>query len=120
MDIGFERQHLTDLLTALGSAHPYLPDRISPPSYIVTPGSPFVTSGQTYATGTIHFDVTFVASVKPNAQAGKNLDDAVSAAVEVLLPAGYKLEQVSEPFALNANNATFAAITLTVNNPCDL
>lgn len=120
MDLAFERDHLAGILAPLGTAHDYLPERVNPPCFIITPADPYVTSGKTFDTGTVHFDVTFVAKVQSAARTAPELDAAIDRLVGALLPAGYRVESVGQPFVLSANNAQYPAVTLTASNPCDL
>lgn len=120
MDLAFERTHLAQVLAPLGTVHEYLPERINPACVILTPADPYITSGQTFGTATVHFEVTYVARVRTAAAVAPDLDQAVDQLVTALIGGGYTVTQVGAPFVLNANNAQFPAVTVTAHNPTDL
>jgi hypothetical protein len=120
MNLASEREYLAGVLAPLGTAHEYLPERLNPPCLILTPADPYVTSGKTFGTATVHFDITFVAKVAPAATTAPVLDKTLDGLVAALLAAGYSVEEIGAPFVLNANNAQYPAVTVTASNPTDL
>lgn len=120
MNLASERTYLAKLLAPIGQVKPYLPERLAPPVWIITPADPYVTDGDTFGTARVHFVLTFVAPSKTAATSAPVLDKAVDDAVAALLAGGYRIEEVSAPFVLNANNAAYPSISVTASNPTDL
>ncbi|QKS15600.1 hypothetical protein HUN59_04645 [Curtobacterium sp. Csp2] len=120
MNLAAERDYLAKLIAPIGTVKPYLPERLNPPLWIITPADPYVTNGDTFGTVRVHFVLTFVGPVKTAASTAPALDQALDDAVAKLLPGGYRIEEVSAPFVLQANNAQYPAVSLTASNPTDL
>lgn len=115
MNLATERDALVEVLEQIGTAAPYLPERLNPPVWILTPADPYVTPGQTFKSVRVHFDLTFIAAVKTAAATAQDMDRAVADAIGVLVGQGYSVENVKAPFVLSANNAQFPAVTITAS-----
>ena len=102
-------------LTALGlKVSSYIPERIVPPMVVISPGSPYlspVTLDEEYV---MNLEVMVIAAPAVNAKASELLDKAL----ETILngnPAYARLVSVSQPYALQTNNAEFLAANLTID-----
>lgn len=105
-------QTLTD---ASLTAHDHLPGRLVPPAAVVAAGSPYIASGDTYGTFLARWDVVIVVPSGDNEQRTDDLDDALETALAALSPR-YSIEEVSAPYALEANGAVYPAIRITVTD----
>lgn len=96
-------------------AHPFMPGRLVPPAAIVLPGSPYLSSGDTFGTFTMGLEVVVVASGKVNETASNTLDDLIVATVVGLVNAGISVSEVSDPWSLSVSNAEHLAATITTS-----
>lgn len=113
--IGETRAAIAELVatdTAPGFA--YIPERINPACWLVTPGSPYVENGQGFGRYSFRFVVTFVSPVQANQANTAVVDDALEDAIVALVTEGYGVESAGQPFPFQANNATFTAVSLSV------
>jgi hypothetical protein len=117
-NIGDMRQAIADVVETATSipALPYAPGRLIVPSAVVMPGSPYLESGLTFGTMTAHFQVELIMGTAANQVVTSGLDDQIENALGGLLEAGYAIEQVSPPYALEANGQQYLAATISLNN----
>lgn len=116
--IGDMRQAIADVVSTATTipAFPYAPGRLIVPSAVVMPGSPYLESGLTFGTLTAHFQVELIMGTASNQVITSGLDDQVENAIVALINEGYLIEQVSPPYALEANGQQYLAATITINN----
>lgn len=116
--IGDMRQAIADVISTATTipAFPYAPGRFIVPSAIVMPGSPFIESGNTFGTVLGRFQVELVMGTAANQVSSSGLDDQIENALVALINAGYSVEQVSAPYALEANGQQYLAATVSVTN----
>ncbi len=117
-NIGDMRQAIADVVETATTipALPYAPARLIVPSAVVMPGSPYMESGLTFGTLTAHFQVELIMGTAANQVVTSGLDDQIENALSGLLNAGYGIEQVSPPYALEANGQQYLAATISINN----
>lgn len=105
-----------DLTTAGLDVLDYVPERITPPIVIITPGSPYLvteTVGNEYRLG---LTLTLVASTATNEEATEALDELIANTVHALSTLGYVvLKTVNPPFRLAANNAEYLSSEITLD-----
>lgn len=116
--IGEMRQDIADVVATATSipAFAYAPGRFVVPSAIVMPGAPFIESGNTFGTVLGRFQVELIMGTAANQVSSSGLDDQIENAIVALINAGYSVDQVSAPYALNANGQDYLAATVSVNN----
>ena len=117
-NIGDMRQDIADVVHTATTipAFPYAPGRLIVPSAVVMPGSPYMESGLTFGTMTAHFNVELIMGTASNQVVTSGLDDQIENALQGLLDAGYAVEQVSPPYALESNAQQYLAATISINN----
>lgn len=102
-------------LTALGlKVSSFIPERIVPPMVVLSPGSPYLEPVTIDGEFTMRLEVMVIAAHAVNAKATELLDKAL----ETLLngnPAYARVGNVSQPYALQTNNAEFLASNVTVD-----
>lgn len=102
-------------LTALGlKVSSFIPERIVPPMVVLSPGSPYLEPVTVDGEFTMRLEVMVIAAHAVNAKATELLDKAL----ETLLngnPAYARVGNVSQPYALQTNNAEFLASNVTVD-----
>lgn len=115
------RQDLVRQLTEAG--HPALdkePARVSPPVILVSPASPYLDAAATFGARTVRLKVRIVTLTGDGA--AEQLDDALLEVLPVIesatvpgtaLGAAWDVAEVSEPYLLLANGATYPAIDIT-------
>lgn len=116
--IGDMRQAIADVVETATTipALPYAPARLIVPSAVIMPGSPYLESGLTYGTLTAHFQVELIMGSAANSVTTSGLDAQIENALGGLIESGYAIEQVSSPYALEANGQQYLAATITINN----
>ena len=117
-NIGDMRQAIADVVETATTipALPYAPARHIVPSAVVMPGSPYMESGLTFGTLTAHFQVELIMGTAANQVVTAGLDDQIENALSGLLDAGFAIEDVSSPYALEANGQQYLAATISINN----
>lgn len=100
--------------------HPHVPGRITPPIGAVTPGSPYLEPGETFGSFTVRYVVSLISRTGANDFVTDELDEAITETVVALVNAGYGLESVSQPYALDAGNAQYLAVDLTTTTTITL
>lgn len=115
-------QHLTDvkgLLTSDSddwSTWDYSPELIPAPAIAIMPGSPFLDDSDvpTYGTLQARFVVTLIPDVATNEKIMGDLIALIETSVVRLYAADYGVEQVGQPYVLEANNARYVAVDITI------
>lgn len=97
------------------TAFPYLPARITPPCAVVLPGSPYLEDGDVYKSYNARFTIDLVMGTAANEVTSAGLDDQVETTIMALTENGYSLESVQAPYAMEMNNATYLATTITIS-----
>lgn len=100
------RQAVGAHLTPLGdwTVYTYVPERITAPAAIVSPGDPFLDSdGVPFGSFTARWRVTLVADVATNEVVTEQLDSMIEDALIELSNAGLAVESVSEPYVFQSN-----------------
>jgi hypothetical protein len=103
-------------LTALGlKVSSFIPDRIVPPTVVLSPGSPYLEPVLLdRAEYLMRLEVMVIAAHAVNAKASELLD----LAIETILngnPGYARISSVGQPYALQTNNAEFLASNLSVD-----
>ena len=108
-----------DLTTAGLDVVAYIPGRVTPPVVIIRSGSPYVsnaTVGNGYLLG---LELLCVASTADNEMATEDLDQLIEDVLNAL-PAYATMKGVSQPFALDVNNAQYLSATITTDLAIEL
>lgn len=117
MKINNKRASLAALIkTATGlTSYDYNPARLNVPSAVVMPGTPYVTDGDVFGSINVSYTVDLIMGTAANSVTAQGLDDQIENALVALINAGYGVDNVSAPYAVDINNGTYLAATLTVN-----
>ena len=91
----------------------YIPERVTPPIVIVAPGSPYLEPASINGEFKLNLEVTCVASMATNKQASEKLDALVADLLNAL-PGYAQMDNVSKPFELVANGASYLASTVNI------
>lgn len=89
--------------------------RTNVPCAIVMPGSPYVVDGDVFGTFRASYTVDLVMGTAANSVTQTGLDAQLETALIALVNAGYSVDNIGQPYAMELNNATYLAATLTVN-----
>jgi hypothetical protein len=79
------------------------------------PGTPYVTDGDVFGSINVSYTVDLIMGTAANSVTAQGLDDQIENALVALINAGYGVDNVSAPYAVDINNGTYLAATLTVN-----
>lgn len=112
-----QRASLATLIrTSTGlTTHDYNPARLNVPSAVVMPGTPYVTDGDVFGSINANYSIELIMGTAANSVTASGLDDQIENALVGLINAGYSVENVSQPYAVDINNGTYLAATITVN-----
>jgi hypothetical protein len=102
------------------SAVAYLPERPVPPIALISQGSPYIQYEDTNTFNTelmVRLRVDLVVATATNTVSTDRLDEVIELAVSGLLASDWFVDTVSAPYSLNANNANYLTVTLTVTKP---
>jgi hypothetical protein len=102
-------------LTALGlKVSSFIPERIVPPTVVMSPGSPYLEPVRLDNDYLMRLELMVIAAHAVNAKASELLD----LAIETILngnPAYVRIGSVSQPYALQTNNAEYLAANMSVD-----
>lgn len=88
--------------------------RTNVPCAIVMPGSPYVVDGDVFGTFRVSYTVDLVMGSAANSVTQDGLDAQLETALIALVNAGYSVESIGQPYALDLNNGTYLTATLSV------
>lgn len=113
------RKDLEDQLDEAGlHAFSYLPERIQPPTVLISAGSPYLSPGPTYCDFTVNLTATLVAAKATNLVETDELDQMIE--TFLLATDKYNIDAVEAPFSLEINNAVYLAVKINVSQEIDL
>jgi hypothetical protein len=115
-----EKNTLVGILEAVVPTFAYVPSRITPPLAIITNGSPYLQSGDTFGTFAARWDVTLVIPTGANDVTTEALDTLIDDVVVLLVNNKYGVDTVSASYAMEANNATYLAVTVSTTKIINL
>lgn len=102
-------------LTALGlKVSSYIPERVVPPTIILSPGTPYLEPSTVDGHWMMRLDVMVIAAHAVNVKASEMLDKAI----ETILkgnPGYARIVTVGQPYALQTNNAEFLAANIGID-----
>lgn len=113
----------TNLATLVGTvtgapAFAYLLERPTPPVSMISPGNPYVIGDEedtTFGEWRVNYRVDVVAPNATNETKTGSIDDTIGELLAGLDSAGYLVGNVSAPYGLELNGATYLAVTLDVS-----
>lgn len=115
-----EKEALVELLGEVVPTYAYIPARITPPVAIITPGNPYLSDGNSFGTFLVRFAIDLVIPTQAAELASQALDTLVDDVVVSLVNAKYGVDNVSAPYAMETNGATYVAITVSTNKTINL
>lgn len=101
--------------TTAVKAFGYVPERITPPVYIIAPGTPYIESGDVFGHFKGRFTVDVVSQTAANDTSTEKLNLMIEDALVTLVNNGISIESVGQPYSLEANNASYLAATIIIN-----
>ena len=111
------KAEVADTLNAAGiKAFQYIPERIQPPTAVISAGEPFIERGlhQTFTDVDMRLEIALVASTATNVKSTEDLEGLITTTILALKDVNWDIESVSQPFGLEANNALYLAARVTV------
>jgi hypothetical protein len=102
-------------LTALGlKVSSYIPERVVPPTVIISPGSPYLTPVTVDGEYLMNLELMVISATAVNVKSTELLD----LAIETILngnPGYAHISSVGQPYALQTNNAEYLAANVSVD-----
>ena len=115
------RQRLTAALEDAGlTVYDHVPERLVPPAVVITPGSPYLTSGDVYGTFTVALTASVVAATATNGVATEALDELIETAVIASVNEGLAFDNASSFYAFNTNGASYLAADISLTDTITL
>ena len=99
-------------------AFAYLLERPTPPVSMISPGNPYVVGdedGTTFNEWRVNYRVDVVAPNATNETKTETIDETIGLLLAGLDASGYLVGNVSSPYGLELNGATYLAVTLDVS-----
>ncbi len=108
------RRDLTDQITEAGlPTFSYLPERIQPPTVLLSAGDPYLERAATFCDYIVNIQATLVASKGTNTIETDDLDGMIE---KIILGVdAWSISAVGAPFSLEANNAQYLAVRVNLN-----
>ena len=112
------RQEAALQLAAAGlTTYAYLPERMSVPAAVITPGSPYVEEGETFTEFTVRLKVTVLVR-GTNETATDELDELLCSALDELET--FDIEAVSEPAAYAFSDGQYLGAEVAIRTTKEL
>lgn len=110
------RQEIAGAIAPLNlTVYPHIPGRMDLPGAFVAAGNPYIEQGQTFAERLVRFEVVIASQTGDNLSETEALDDLIESAQALLDAAGWTVEEVSQPYIQDFNNASALVTTFTVS-----
>lgn len=114
------REELAQLVENLSGfpAFAYLLERPTPPVSMVSPGNPYVVGdedGTAFNEWRVNYRVDVVAPNATNGMKTEKIDETIGDLLAGLDSSGYLVGNVSAPYGLELNGATYLAVTLDIS-----
>jgi hypothetical protein len=97
----------------------YIPGRVTPPMVIMKSGAPYIVNATLGVGYSLGLELLCVASTADNESATEELDQLIEDVLNAL-PAYATMKGVSQPFALDVNNAQYLSATITTDLAIEL
>lgn len=101
------------LTTAGIKVSAYIPERVVPPTVIMSPGSPYIEPVTVGKGWSMKFDLMVIAATAVNVKATEMLEKALEALI-LANPDYAQISSVGQPYALQTNNAEYLAANVSV------
>ncbi len=115
--IAAARASLAAAMAPVGQVCDVLPDRITPPVVLLVPNDPWITTDDRPSrVADVHYTVVLIPRSGVNDAQENALTDLLEAALDAVEDAAHswRLENVTAPYDLTVNGATYLAVKLTV------
>jgi hypothetical protein len=114
--IGEARTALASILTGAGlRVFAFTPERAAPPMSILVPSGDWVTSGDTFGSFRVGFDVTLIVAPAANETMITALDDLTDSTLEAISDAtGFYASSVGAPSLIDISGGDCLSTTITV------
>lgn len=115
---GVLRTEIVDALAGIDlNTYTHIPGRMALPGAFVMAGAPYVEQGQTFGERIVRFEVVLAVQTGDNAAETSALDELIETAQAALENAGWLVEQISQPYGMDFNNAEGLVVSITVTTP---
>ena len=107
------RDEVKVLLKDAGVVYEYIPERITPPCFIIAPGSPYVGEGTTFTDFRVRFEVIALSGKATNDQETDAIDSLISDAIDALET--WFIDGVETPSQFELNNAAYLGTRINIS-----
>lgn len=110
------RTDLADVVAQIGdlTVYTHVPGRMSLPAAFIMAGSPYIEQAETFGARLVRFGVVLAVQGGSNLSETTDLDTRIEQAQAALEADGWLIEQVSQPYAMQFNNADGLVSEITV------
>ena len=110
------RQDIAGALASLDlNVYTHIPARMALPGAFLAAGNPYIEQGQTFGERLVRFEVAIASQTGDNLSETEALDRLIESAQALLDAAGWTVEEVSQPYIQDFNNAAALVTTFTVS-----
>ena len=111
------RQEILDIAASTGvTTFDHVPERLSPPSLIVLPGSPYIEPGDTFCTFKVNHTLSVVVPNGTNEKTTEDMDNLIETVLTTLVKERVSVESVSTFYVLDSGGAQYLAVDISVND----
>ena len=116
------RRDVAVTLTGAGvPTYDHLPPRLSPPCAILAAAEPYLTrDGAPHGAHRMRLEVRLIAAPGTNETVTDDLDDLIEQAHKAIDATTWAVEEVSQPYNLVIGQASYLAVSLTINDDITL
>jgi hypothetical protein len=108
------------ILDPIITTYTYVEARPIPPCVQITAGSPYVVEDITFGSYRLNFSLELSIQTGANDKVTKELDTYIDDIIVALVNAGYGVANVSQPYALEANNTQYLSVSITCSTVVSL
>jgi hypothetical protein len=100
------------VLSPIITTYTYIEARPIPPCVTITAGSPYLQEDITFGSYRLNFSLELTMQTGANDRVTEELDAYIDDIVVALVNAGYGVANVSQPYAMEANNTQYLSVSI--------
>jgi hypothetical protein len=114
------KNDLKAILDPIATTYTYISPRPVPPCVTIATGAPYLVSGITFGTFRMNLSLELTMPTMANDKVTEELDKYIDDIVVTLVNAGYSVDAVSTPYAMEANNTQYLSVSITCSTDIKL
>lgn len=111
------REEIATAISPLNlNVYTHIPARMDLPGAFIAAGNPYIEQGQVFGERLVRFQVVIASQTGDNLSETTALDELIESAQALLDDAGWTVEEVSQPYIEDFNNAPALVTAFTVSS----